>query len=230
MSDKLVTLATYPTAVEAGFIRSFLEAEGIRAYVADESSVTMLSGLGNSMGWVKLHVAESDAERAEEMLAEHHRDAGAIDEGALSAEAMEAVPNPESPLHEISTCLCPECGRESLKRDASCEYCGASLETAEPLLTLVEPGRADADQTANSDIDDETVDPVDEMASRAVRAAGIGLICFPVMLYAAWLVARLIISSDELSDYASKRLWLAFALTGVGFTILYALIRIELAR
>ena len=63
------------------------------------------------------------------------------------------------------------------------------------------------------DADDEAPNPTDEMASRAFRAAAIGVVCCPVTVYAVWLIGRLIFSKAELSPRACRNLWLAFAIT-----------------
>jgi hypothetical protein len=64
-----VTVATFWNAPEAYMVRARLEAEGIRAYVADELATMVTWGLLNNSGGVKLQVAEKDAERAREVLA-----------------------------------------------------------------------------------------------------------------------------------------------------------------
>ncbi|HEY3965638.1 MAG TPA: hypothetical protein VGM05_13860 [Planctomycetaceae bacterium] len=63
------------------------------------------------------------------------------------------------------------------------------------------------------------------MASRAFRAAVIGLGFVPASFYAAWLIGRLVFSSAELSDKASRRMWGAFALTFATFLFWWVLIR-----
>lgn len=173
MTDNLVTLATFPTATEAGFVRNLLEGEGIRAYTADDRVVTTLCG--NTLGWVKVDVAASDLPRASELLAEHRQAVEDLDEEEFAAEAIAA----EDPAVERS---------------------------------------------ANSEPEKSTSDPQDEIAARAVRAAGIGLVCFPVAFYAVWLIGRLVFSKSELSDTASRRMWSAFALTGFIFSIYYIIL------
>lgn len=71
---------------------------------------------------------------------------------------------------------------------------------------------ASGSSAAEEGDDDDTVDPMDELAWRALRAAGLGLMFVPLTFYAAWLIGRLIFSKGELSSSASWKLWLAFAL------------------
>ncbi|MEP3479989.1 MAG: hypothetical protein ABJZ55_12135 [Fuerstiella sp.] len=64
MSDKLVTVATFSTPVEAAIGRNALEADGVRAFLADNAIVGMAWYLGGAVGGIKLQVADEDAERA----------------------------------------------------------------------------------------------------------------------------------------------------------------------
>ncbi len=175
MTHELVTLATFPTPVEAGFVKNLLEAEGIRAFLADEITAGMFWQLGNSIGWVKLQVAEGDADRATEILEEHHRTLADVGQEAFAAEATST------------------------------------------------PAEAEA---VDEGPDDSPEDPNDELAARAFHAAGIGLIFLPILLYAAWLIGRLIFSRSELSERASRRLWLAFGITIVGLSGYWAFFRL----
>lgn len=68
MSKKLVTVATFGTPTEANLARNQLDAEGIRAFLADETTVGMAWHLGNAVGGIKLQVADDDAERALSIL------------------------------------------------------------------------------------------------------------------------------------------------------------------
>ena len=66
MSD-WITIARYPTPVEANLARGRLEVEGIRATLANELSV--LSGFGGAES-IELQVAPIDVERASAILRE----------------------------------------------------------------------------------------------------------------------------------------------------------------
>ncbi|MFW6456759.1 MAG: hypothetical protein ACOC0A_00545 [Planctomycetota bacterium] len=70
MTDELVTVATFDTPTAAGFMRSQLEAEGIRVYTANEEVVGLAWHLGNAVGGIKLQVVEDDAQRAISILEE----------------------------------------------------------------------------------------------------------------------------------------------------------------
>ena len=87
------------------------------------------------------------------------------------------------------------------------------------------PTGAPQDLATDADADDEPPNPTDELASRAWRAAAIGVVCCPVLVYAIWLIGRLIFSKTELSPRASRHFWLAFTITAVTLTAWYFFIR-----
>ncbi len=69
MSEDFVTIAAYSVAMKAEAAKNFLETNGIRAFVDDENfASTMWSNLAET----KLQVAAADAERARQLLSEHH--------------------------------------------------------------------------------------------------------------------------------------------------------------
>ncbi|QDT96820.1 putative signal transducing protein [Gimesia aquarii] len=71
MSDDLVTVATLNTPTEAILVRNLLDAEGIPVFLSDTEAVGMAWYLGYALGGVKVQVAESDVERAFEVLDDH---------------------------------------------------------------------------------------------------------------------------------------------------------------
>jgi hypothetical protein len=75
MSQDLVTVATFTTAMDAHLRKNLLEGEGIQAFVADELTGDQLSG-AYVHGYVKLQVARQDAERAEQILQARERKRG----------------------------------------------------------------------------------------------------------------------------------------------------------
>lgn len=95
-SNRLVTLATFPAPATAGFIKSLLVAEGVRAFLADEIMMGMYWHLGNSMGWVKVQVAEADVTRANEILEACRETLADLGFEAFVMEAMTSIPSDES--------------------------------------------------------------------------------------------------------------------------------------
>ena len=68
-TQEFVTVASYWQPAEARMAQSRLEAEGIHAYLANEQTIAMDWLLANALGGIKLQVAESDLDRAQEVLA-----------------------------------------------------------------------------------------------------------------------------------------------------------------
>src|SRR6266852_5513230 len=66
--DNFVTVRTFATPEMADQARNRLAAEGIRAYLADEMTVSTPRQPGNAPGGVKVQVAEEDAEKAAAVL------------------------------------------------------------------------------------------------------------------------------------------------------------------
>src|SRR5688500_446404 len=65
MATRLVTLATFPSPVEAALARNILDEAGIRAHAADDATGWAFSGM---FGGVKLLVDEAELERAGDLL------------------------------------------------------------------------------------------------------------------------------------------------------------------
>lgn len=174
MPNRLITLATFHNPADAGFVKSLLEAEGIRTFLADEVATGMLSYLSNAIGWVKVQVDEQDLSRANEIITIHRQTIADLGQEAFAAEAT------NSPI------------------------AGEKSESAPASRIVDEP-------------QDEIVDPTEDLASRAFRAAAIGVVCHPLLLYAAWLIGKLLFSRAELSATASRKLWLAIGMTFLVF-------------
>jgi DNA-directed RNA polymerase subunit RPC12/RpoP len=102
-SNDLVTVARFSETWKAHFARASLEAEGIRAYLADEQMTSLNWLYRYVIGGVKVQVAGEDAEKARQILA---REAG---EGR-GAEQEESGASTE-------TTRCPQCGSAELERE-----------------------------------------------------------------------------------------------------------------
>ena len=95
-SNRLVTLATFPEPATAGFIKNLLVAEGVQAFLADEFTMGTLWHLGNSIGWVKVQIAETDMTRAIEVLESHREAVADLGYEAFTAEATSSLAADES--------------------------------------------------------------------------------------------------------------------------------------
>ena len=65
---RLVTVATFTDPLKAHLMRTRLQAGGIECVVADENSIRMGEVVAGTLGYIKLRVQESDAERATQLL------------------------------------------------------------------------------------------------------------------------------------------------------------------
>ncbi len=108
MSNKLVTIATFSTTIEAEVLRQRLEHDGIFAIVADNSAAGLLA-----VGSVKLKVSDDDLPRAQALLQQHldEIDAGQ-DEDAIDW-------------------TCFKCGEKNSEKFEVCWSCGTSCEGEE---------------------------------------------------------------------------------------------------
>ena len=66
---RLLTVATFTDPLKAHLARTRLQAGGIECVVADENSIRMGEVVAGTLGYIKLRVQESDAERATQLLA-----------------------------------------------------------------------------------------------------------------------------------------------------------------
>jgi ribosomal protein S26 len=106
-ASKLVTVGSYVMVSDAEFARMLLESEGIEAFVADATIVSMDWLLGNAIGWVKVQVESANEERAR----------------ALLAAWQEEIRN-RPPPSETEAVQCIECGQEMPQGVAICPACG----------------------------------------------------------------------------------------------------------
>jgi hypothetical protein len=77
MSQNLVTVATFTTAMDAHLRKNLLEAEGIPAFLADELTGDQLSAT-YVHGYVKVQVPCQDTERAQKLLQARERKRGGV--------------------------------------------------------------------------------------------------------------------------------------------------------
>lgn len=64
MNEELVVVATSDNVAEAEFLKSHLEEAGYEVYIADNHIVGAYSFLAPAVGWIKLKVPASQAEKA----------------------------------------------------------------------------------------------------------------------------------------------------------------------
>ena len=102
MSLKLVTAVTCPSSIEANIVRNYLEAGGVRAFLADDATIGMAWHLGTALGGVKVQVAEEDADRAAELLDADRDDpiGDAEQDSTIDAEDDEDVDEPPAAVQD----------------------------------------------------------------------------------------------------------------------------------
>src|SRR5262245_12881907 len=129
MSDRLVTLATFPTVVEAALARNILQDGGIPAQITQDTANWMMSGMFES---VTLSVRESDVERADALLEEALNSPLEVEEEPpdtgeeqLASEFAENLPD-RSPAADAPAWTCVACGARVANTDRRCWSCGAS--------------------------------------------------------------------------------------------------------
>jgi hypothetical protein len=107
---QLVTICTYPVAGPAEAAKFFLDQQGIPAYVADANTLRADWFLGPAIGWVKLQVADLDAEAAIAFLKNHPN---------------LVMPSGEEPDNDGET-RCLSCGNRMDENAMKCASCGWS--------------------------------------------------------------------------------------------------------
>ncbi len=113
MPGDLVTVASYPTAVEAETVRGLLEGEGIRVFLVDAEIATVRpEGWAPTFG-VGLQVVRADAARALELVRR-------LEEEARDAREAEADGE------EGGTETCLSCGAAFPEYLERCPACGLS--------------------------------------------------------------------------------------------------------
>lgn len=108
-AEKLVAVASYGSAHEAGLAQSRLLDAGIPARLDGDLTGTTLWHVGTALGGVKVLVAETDRDRAQDVLAS---DAG------------------DTVDPEIPAWTCPACGEINEAGFSVCWSCGAEFEPA----------------------------------------------------------------------------------------------------
>lgn len=103
----LVNVGSYVTINDAEFARMLLESEGIAAFIADATIVSMDWLLGNAIGWIKVQVSTADEPRAREILAKWQQEL-----------------RERPPAGEGESVACLECGKEMPLGVAACPACG----------------------------------------------------------------------------------------------------------
>ncbi|NJR76495.1 MAG: DUF2007 domain-containing protein [Scytonema sp. CRU_2_7] len=101
MANNFVTVATFNNSIEANLAKQRLEAEGIRSFLANESTVDLAWHLTVAVGWIKLQVHESDAAQAKFILGSSKLDAQSVAEGDKTTAQEQLLVQDEAEDDEI---------------------------------------------------------------------------------------------------------------------------------
>lgn len=203
-NDELVTIAKFGSSQDAQLRKGILEGQGIRAFVADDVTTMMLWYVGTALGGAKLQVARTDVARASQVLQVNELGIGTTSDRAQ---------------------LCPHCGAEV---DAGFEVCWSCEGSMPELAASDAPAFSPESDVAAIENDDShsfarEEKPADANATRAFRAAIFGMLFPPLLLYAAYLVVKLI--PQELSPPAMRKFGVALLIC-----VTYAILLVTLGR
>jgi hypothetical protein len=225
---RLVTLATFPSPVEAALARNILEEAGIQAHAGNDATGWAFSGM---FGGVRLLVDEADLDRAGELL-----DA-ALDEPLPTEEESpedERHELPESdfaenladrsPAEDSPAWICGICGSRVGEAEHRCWSCGATRGgEANPYYVRPESTVA-APAVAKKIVPREPPERVRDWIERGWRAACFSPILLPPLFnfYSAWLLLRAAGEATDLPPAYSRKFYAAFAINLVvtGLSIL----------
>ena len=214
MPEKIVTVARFSVPTEAALAKNKLEAEGIAAYLEGEFSSGILAGMVDGGGGIKLHVAESNVERAREILdgfededddddLDHEDPQDGPSETSITTTPGQQVPVKQKrsrrealPSSDITTqpSKCYECGTPIGPTATACPSCGTALSEKRYM--------SEASFAAELH-DEEDQEPgsvrwtPDELAARAFKAAVIGFFFPLVLFYSVWLLVKLAATEGE---------------------------------
>ena len=225
---RLVTLATFPSPVEAALARNILEDAGIRAHAADEATGWAFSGM---FGGVGLLVDEADLERAGELLDESLCEPLQTEEEPPEDESNDLPVSDfaenladRSPSENSPAWNCDNCGTRVSADERRCWSCGATRGgDANPYY--LRPESAVAPPAAKQNIAREPPEHVRDWIERGWRAACFSPILLPPLFnfYSAWLLLRAAAEATDLPPAYSRKFYGAFAInlvvTGLSIVI-----------
>lgn len=195
-TTKLATIGRYATPEEAEIVRLTLDAANIPCALGTETTAGWFWYWGPAIAGVKIQVAEADVERAREVL------------GGVAEDSPQIAG------------VCPACQAAVEPGFTACWSCGASLTsesaTTEPSIAPEPPVKRQP-PTAAEGYEEPTWEaqyPGDAVATRAWRAAIIGLVFCPgiLHLYSGVVLLHLAVRDVRLSLWGRWKVVLAFVI------------------
>ncbi len=223
--ERIVTLATFGNPIEAELARNLLEAEGIRALLSGDTANNTLGGMVHTT--IALQVAEGDADRALEALAEfgpHDRRreflADAARAGPMRPEGAEEEEDTAIRVPEWASTEEPdEDDPEARYRVSASQFRSGKRPTTEERVQVSAP-EPPAEKMAEPEPLEEPVRVTwgpDDYASRALKAAVLGpIVCLGLLnFYSVYLLIRLAFLDEEPSGTGMKKVYAAVAIDAV---------------
>jgi hypothetical protein len=219
MAMRLVTVATFPSPIEAALARNILAEAGIRAEATEGASALAWTGM---IGHVKLLVDESELERARDLLDEafshplqgdddpDEQDEYETNDIALGDYAENLADR--SPPEGQPAWTCPVCGVRVGEEERRCWSCGASA-AGEPNPYFIRGDSTQGSRPREPLPDHIVPDDLADTVNRAWLAALLGLPLLPLAhLYSAWLLWSVAEYAGHLQGKTRRRFYVAFAL------------------
>jgi hypothetical protein len=232
MADKLITVATFNTPMEAALARNHLESEGIPAFLADEETIGILGGLvGAALGGVKLMVSEDHVLRAEDLLTSLWAQTDSeLDEPDPMDPNITAEPDEADWVNKpVGEGITERGAAASRRAEPAVDEPSITAETPpaekEPLTepaTDVGSGLLRPERDWDETLDQLKVSSGEELARRALHTALIGLVVCPGILhvYSIVLLLRLANFQGELSGAAHRKVVAALAIDMIMVTLI----------
>jgi hypothetical protein len=231
MPMRLVTLATFPSPIEAALARNILAEAGIRAEATELATASTWSGM---IGGVKLLVDEAELERARDLLDEalsrpldgddepDEHDEYETNDTADSDFAENLADH--SPPAGHPAWICAACGVRVSIEESRCWSCGAT-PTGEPNPYFIRGDSVQAGRSRELAPDHIVPEDLADTVNRAWLAALLGLPLLPLAhLYSAWLLWSVADHASHLQGQTRRRFYVAFAVDIVVLGLLIMLI------
>jgi rubrerythrin len=233
MSERFVTVATYPMAYEAELAKGLLAREGIESLVLGELSANAFSGVSSFGDQMRLQVHEDDAQRATRILAAQAAHVELEDNWEDEAENATAVCTLCGTALSDDQSVCPTCQtpRDAFQQAVPRNSLFVQTEPQPPLddegiqptPTLKAPG-SPAPEEKEEDTPEAPPLPHEKRARGAFLLAALGWICFPLFpLLSVWLLFRLSLDDSELSPKGMRYFYASIVLNGLYFLTFFLL-------
>jgi hypothetical protein len=225
MATRLVTLATFPSPIEAALARNILAEAGIRAEATEGANASVWGGM---LGGVKLLVDEDDLQRAGELLDEalgdplesddqpDEPDERNHDDTAVSDFADNLADR--SPVEGQPAWTCVACGARVGENERQCWSCGATRRgEVNPYYMRPESAVA-APRALQRQPVRQPPEHVRDLIDRAWRAACLSPILLPPLMnfYSAWL---LLSAGGGTADLPSSYNWKFYGAIAINLVV-----------